>query len=438
MIETVVPYVPRKLWEEVIHPALDRVRFATLVCHRRFGKTVGVLNHCIKKAIENNLPAPQYAYVAPFRTQAKLIAWEYLKFYTNVIPGVKIREVELSVEIPKPHEGRAGAKIFVAGADKPDNLRGTYFDGVILDEVGQMRRNFYDEIVRPAIADREGWAWRIGTPKGMNALYDFYQTDLNDQARFACLYNIDDSGVIPAREVEEMKKEMTPMAIRQELYCDFMASASDILIPIDLVAAAAQKRYSEGDILQSPRVLGVDVARFGDDRSVIIRRQGLAAFAPRIFDGLNNMDIADAVVNEITRFKPHTVFIDAGRGEGVIDRVRQLGFNVVEANYAAAAMDPARYINRRAEAWDKMRKWLESGGSLPNDENLMEELSTPTYSFDASNRMVLEKKEKIKERMGKSPDVADALSMTFFAPVYGYVEGGVMDFVDNSMICDIR
>ena len=150
------------------------------------------------------------------------------------------------------------------------------------------------------------------------------------------------------------------------------------------------------------------------------------------------MALADAVVNEIVNFRPNTVFIDAGRGEGVIDRVRQLGFSVVEANASASAMDPSRYLNRRAESWDRMRKWIEAGGSLPKDENLMEELSTPTYSFDAAGRMVLEKKEKIKERMGKSPDVADALAMTFFAPVYGDVEGRVAEFVNNEMICDIR
>ena len=427
----------------MIHPALDRVRFATLVCHRRFGKTVGVLNHCVKKAIENELPAPQYAYVAPFRTQAKLIAWEYLKYYTSTIPRIKVREVDMSVELPSRHAGRPGAKIFVAGADKPDNLRGMYFDGVILDEFGQMRRNFYGEIVRPALADRKGWAWKIGTPKGQDAFYESYEADRRDPERFACLYTVEDSGVIHASELEEMKKDMSPMEIRQELYCDFTASASDILIPIDLVAKASAKRYSEGDVAGSPRIIAVDVARFGDDRSVIIRRQGLAAYVPRVFGGLDNMAVADAVVNEIINFRAHTVFVDAGRGEGVIDRVRQLGFHVVEANYAAQAMDPARYINRRAESWDRMRKWLESGGSIPDDDELKEELSVPTYSFDASNRMVIEKKERIKERMGKSPDLADALSLSFFSPVGGDAEMGAgagffPDLRDNAMICDFR
>jgi hypothetical protein len=426
MREATIPYAPRPLWRDVIHPALDRVRFATLVCHRRFGKTVGVINHCVKKAVTCKLPAPRYAYFAPFRTQAKLIAWEYLKFYTGAIPNVKTLEVELSVELPSQHPGRAGAKIFVAGADKPDALRGNYMDGVILDEYGQIRPAFAGEVVRPMIADRSGWMWRLGTPKGKNALYEQYEADRKTPGRFACLYTVDDSGVIPEKELEEMKKDMTPMQIRQELYCDFTASASDILIPIDLAWAAAGRKLRPEDVRLSPRVMGVDVARFGDDRSVIVRRQGLVAFPPKVFEGLDNMLVADALAAEILDFRPHCVFIDAGRGEGVIDRVRQLGFRVVEANFGARAIDGERYINRRSEMWDETRKWLESGGSVLGGGDMAEELSMPTYSFDASNRMVLEKKEKIKERMGKSPDVADALALTFFAPVSG--DAGAHDF----------
>ena len=438
MPEIVIPYTPRPFWMDIIHPELDRVRFATLVCHRRFGKTVGSINHQLKKACTCSLPSPQYAYVAPYRTQAKLIAWEYLKFYSRVIPGIKVREVELSVELPTTHPRRAGAKLMVVGADKPDALRGIYLDGVILDEYGQMRKNFWGEIVRPALADRKGWAWRLGTPRGKDQLYEQYTADRDDATRFACLYTVDDTGIIPPEELAEMKKDMTPMEIRQELYCDFTASAVEILIPIDLVSAALNRRYVEADIRNAPRVMGIDVARYGDDRTVIVRRQGLVAFAPRTFSGIDNMEVADAAAAEIREFKPHTVFIDAGRGEGVIDRLRQLGFRIVEANFGARAINQTRYLNRRAEMWENMKKWLESGGSLPGDDTgLAEELSVPTYSFDAAERMVLEKKEKIKERMGKSPDVADALALTFFAPVHGDAEHESLYGDAAEMICDI-
>lgn len=417
--ETIIPYAPRPLWRDVIHPALDRARFATLVCHRRFGKTVGTLNHCIRKAVECDLPAPQFAYVAPYRVQARLIAWEYLKYYTRVIPGVKVSEVNLSVELPARHAGRAGARIFVAGADRPDNLRGLYLDGVILDEFGQTRRNFWNEVIRPALADRKGWAWVIGTPAGKNQFYERYISDRADPERFTCLYTVDDSGVLPKSEIDDMKRDMTPMAIRQELYCDFTASRSDTLITMDLTAMGRSKSYTAGDILGAPGIMGVDVARYGDDRTAIIRRRGLVAFKPRVLAKLDNMTAADIIADEMSEFRPRAVFVDKGEGAGVIDRLRMLGHRVIEADFGAAAINRARYANRRAEMWDGIRKWLVSGGSLPDDEGLTEELSMPVYSFDASDRMVLEKKDKIKERMGKSPDLADALALTFFAPVMG-------------------
>ena len=438
MPDITIPYTPRRIWAERIHPELDRARFATMVCHRRFGKTVGSVNHMLKKACLCSLPSPQYAYVAPYQTQARMIAWEYLKYYTSVLPGIKVSEVRLSVELPTLHPGRVGAKLMVVGADKPDALRGLYLDGIILDEYGQMRKNFWGEIVRPALADRKGWAWRLGTPRGKDQLYEQYIADRDDNTRFACLYTVDDTGIIPPDELAEMKKDMTPMEIRQELYCDFTASALNILIPIDLVAAALQKRYSAADVRNAPRVMGIDVARYGDDRTVIVKRQGLVAFAPRTFAGIDNMQVADVAAAEIRAFKPHTVFIDAGRGEGVIDRLRQLGFRVVEANFGARPMNTSRYLNRRSEMWETMKKWLESGGSISgDDESLAEELSIPTFSFDSAERMVLEKKEKIKERMGKSPDVADALALTFFAPVHGDDEREGLFADSGQIICDI-
>ncbi len=121
-----IPYSPRPLWRDEIHKALDSHRFSVLVCHRRFGKTVGVVNHVIRQAVRCSKRAPQYAYIAPFFAQAKKIAWEYIKYYTGVIPGVKVNNSECFVELPSSHPGSAGARIYILGADNPDSLRGMY------------------------------------------------------------------------------------------------------------------------------------------------------------------------------------------------------------------------------------------------------------------------------------------------------------------------
>ena len=171
-----------------------------------------------------------------------------------------------------------------------------------------------------------------------------------------------------------------------------------MLITIDLVADACARTRTGSDIAGLPVILGVDVARFGDDSSVIFRRQGLGAFEPLEFKGLDNMELAARVMVQIAEHSPQAVFIDAGRGEGVIDRLRQLGHSIVEINFGGQAMRPERYANKRAEMWAELAAWLKAGGTIPNHMDLKTDLSTPTYSFDAAGRMVLESKDKIRKK----------------------------------------
>lgn len=419
----VLPYRPTNLWRKVIHPNLEMHRFSVVVAHRRFGKTVGTINHVIKMCIKNRQRSPQYAYIAPFRNQAQHIAWNYLKYFTHVIPNMKVNESELYVEFPSRFAGASGGRIYIMGADHPDALRGSYWDGVILDEYAQMKPELWNEVIRPALADRDGWAVFIGTPKGQNAFYDVYQRAQRERTWYACMYRADESGLFDEggrygpKELAALKKDMSEDAVRQELYCDFTASAYNVLITIDLVTAACKKAYTAQDVAGAPKVLGVDVARFGNDRSVFVRRQGLAAMKPTVFRDIDNMELAAQLMREIEAWRPDAVFVDAGRGEGVIDRCRQMGYQVTEVPFGGKPVKTQRYLNKRAEMWGAMKEWLEAGGSLPDVPELKSELVTPEYSFDAANRMRLESKEHIKERLGKSPDLADALALTFALPV---------------------
>lgn len=413
-INITLPYCPREIWKKEIHPAIESHRFNVIVAHRRFGKTVATLNHTIKMAIKNKQPSPQYAYIAPLRTQAKKIAWSYLKYYVSPIPFVKTNESELYIELPTNYRNRAGARIYVIGADNPDSLRGMYFDGVIFDEYAQMKPAVWDEIVRPALADRSGWAVFIGTPKGQNQFYEKYKEALAKEDWYACCYNVEQSQVIPKDELQSMMEDMSENAIRQEFYCDFTASANNVLISIDSINKAANRAVPAVDIRNSPVILGVDVARFGDDTTVIVRRQGLSMWAPVRYKGLDNMQVASVVAGLITEYQPDAVFIDAGRGEGVIDRLRQIGHrNIIEVPFGSQASQIDKYANKRAEMWHEMGRWLNEGGCIPDDPELKSELATPMYDYDSRGRIVLEAKDKIKERIGASPDAADAAALTF-------------------------
>lgn len=411
-----IPYTPRY---PDVHAALEAHRFCVLVAHRRFGKTVLVVNHLIKAALLCDRARGSFAYVGPYRNQAKNVAWDYLKHYSAVIPGRQVNESELCISLPSR---RGGAKIRVFGADNPDALRGLYFDGVVLDEVAQMRPEVWGEVVQPALVDRRGWAIFIGTPKGVNLFSDLYHRAVSAQAKgdedwCAMSRPVTSTDVLPAEDVERLRKELSVNAFRQEMLCDFAASSDDVLIPLPLVEAAQERTYRDDDYRNAPLVFGVDVARFGDDASVLFPRRGLVALPPLVFRQLDNMALADRIAGEMCRQRPAAVFVDAGGGAGVIDRLRQLGHAVNEVPFGGRAARDDRFVNRRMEMWQNVKEWLESGGALPPDEALKAELSAPTYSFDARGLLKLEAKEHIKERLTRSPDRADALALTFAAPV---------------------
>jgi hypothetical protein len=157
MAEVVIPYKPREQ-QIALHEAIDSHRFTVAVAHRRFGKTVCAINQLVKEALQCEKEAPRFAYIAPTYTQAKRVAWDYLLKYTAPL--------EANANISELRVDFYGRRISLYGADNPDSLRGIYLDGVILDEVGDMNPKIWNEIIRPALADRQGKALFIGTPKG--------------------------------------------------------------------------------------------------------------------------------------------------------------------------------------------------------------------------------------------------------------------------------
>ena len=392
----------------------SRKRFNVEVVHRRGGKTVKAVMRTIDAALQTDRQMPRFGYVAPLLKQAKAIAWDYLKSYTAPIPGVKINESELFVELP-----HNGARIRIFGADNPDSLRGLYFDGVVLDEVADMKPEVWTAIIMPALLDRGGWADFIGTPKGINLFSELYFAALQNDDWYADLHTVFDTEALTPAEIELARESMPEAQFRQEFLCDFTAGSSNALLSVDAVQEAFGKHLRPEDYTHAPVVLGVDVARQGDDRSVIYRRQGLASFEPIVMHGADSMQVAARVVAEIEQHQPDGVFVDGsgGYGAGVIDRLRQLGYAPVEVQFGGKATD-ARFANKRTEMFWTMAEWVRGGGALPPLKELKVELCTPTYSHDnARGVMKLESKDDIKERMGYSPDLADALALTFAYPV---------------------
>lgn len=401
-------YRPRK-WQGECHRA--RKRFTVLALHRRAGKTELAVMQLISEALRTNLELPLFVYLAPFLKQAKAIAWERIKAYARKVPGVDINESELWVRFP-----HNGARIQLFGGDNPDGMRGLRLDGAVIDEVAQIKPEVWNEIVQPALSDRKGWALFIGTPKGINLFSELYYKAETLPDWYAARYTVFDTDALDPEEVARLRRDMPENEFSREYLCDFAASAEDQLISIGLAEEAARRTLRSEQYDFASKILGVDPARFGDDKSVIFPRQGLVAFKPKVYHGINNMQLADAVAAAIDRFRPDATFIDAGNGSGVIDRLRQLGHAVIEVNFGGKPIDP-RFINKRTEMWWRMKEWVEQGGVIPNMPELKQDLASPTYHFNAQNKICLESKDDIKARIMRSPDHADALALTFAYPV---------------------
>lgn len=201
------------------------------------------------------------------------------------------------------------------------------------------------------------------------------------------------------------------------------------LIGHDLVEEAMARELVPATI-HDPMIFGVDVARFGDDASVVYRRRGYDGRSwPLLkFRGLDTMQLAARVAELAVTDRPDAIFVDeTGVGAGVIDRLRQMGLQgVMGVNFGAAADRGAlsatgaageAYANKRAEIWGAMREWLKRGGAIPDDRELRDDLVGVQYGFNIRNEIQLEKKDDMKKRGLASPDCADALALSFSYPV---------------------
>jgi len=233
MRRIVLPYKPRPQQAE-LHRAMRSKRFAVLVCHRRFGKTIYAINRLIRRALASDKPDYRGAYVAPLLKQAKAVAWDYLKFYAGRIAGATFNEAELRVDIPsgrveRDQDGQVVPdsrvkSIRLYGANNPDALRGIYLDDLVMDEVAQMPRNLWTQILRPALADRKGCALFIGTPQGRDFFYQLYQQAQHDPDWLAAMYRASETGILDPDELAAARREMSPEEYEQEFECSFTAA----------------------------------------------------------------------------------------------------------------------------------------------------------------------------------------------------------------------
>jgi len=210
----------------------------------------------------------------------------------------------------------------------------------------------------------------------------------------------------------------------------FPLTATNSLFSVAEVEAGLGKHLQEPQYNFIQKRIGVDVALYGDDRTVLFPRQGLASFMPTVMRTQEPADISAALMTLKQKENSEQEFIDdtGGWGSGVISHYRAAGYHPLGVQAAGSAIDP-RYFNKRAEMWFAMRDWLRAGAALPKLPEIVAELTTTEYTMK-NGRLLLQPKEIVKRKLGRSPDLADALAQTFALPdrpmnKYGVAHGSV-------------
>jgi hypothetical protein len=215
MSAVAIDYQPR----DAFMPFHERTnRWAALVCHRRAGKTVACVGELVCRALYTLKQNARFAYIAPYYSQAKQVAWDYLKRMVAPL-GAEARESELAVILPGNK-----ATIRLYGADNPDALRGIYLDGVVLDEYADTKPSLWGAVIRPLLADRRGWAVFIGTPKGRNAFFDIVDHARKSEDWFDLTLKASESGLLHPDELADAQRTMSEDQYNAEFECSFDAA----------------------------------------------------------------------------------------------------------------------------------------------------------------------------------------------------------------------
>jgi len=253
-----IPYVPREHFK-ALH--LSQKRWKFVVAHRRAGKTVALCNQVIRKALENkrSFPPPRYGYIGPSFAQAKDLVWGYYKHYTNVLPSVKVTEGDLQIVLPN------GAMINLYGGSAAyERMRGLYFDGIVADEYPLLNPSMLGSVVRPCLADYQGWAVISGTSNGDDHFHELKKRAEKEIAYWD-LFNIPvtDTDALDPDEVIEMRKDMTGDEFAREMMCSFDAPVEgsyygEVLNDIQLQGQITGVPYDPNSLVMTWWDLGID------------------------------------------------------------------------------------------------------------------------------------------------------------------------------------
>ena len=323
-----------------------------------------------------------------------------------------------------------GSMIKLVGSDNYDSLMGLNAMGAVFTEYSLQKPEAWDYI-RPMLSANGGWALFNYTVRGMNHGYKMAKMAKSNPKWFYQYLTRDNTGFPTLEAIQDDREAgMRESLIQQEYYNDWNASSEETFIPLDLVSPCVDKsaELNATQYINEPRILGCDVAYAAKgDKATICFRQGRKVHFLRWYRGMDNQAFADEIFRYYKAIKPHAIFIDAGRGEGVISRLDRLGIShVIFPIHFGGKVYEEGIANMKAIMWVRMMEWfLDTNkpdltgldtckyANEPVEEQLLYELSLPFMIKNEKNQVAVESKAALKTRGEKSPDLAESVGLTF-------------------------
>jgi phage terminase large subunit len=307
-------------------------------------------------------------------------------------------------------------------SESPESLAGVHADHVLLvvDEASGVPESVF-EAAYGSMSGKDATTILLGNPTRSSGYFYETHTRLRDSwwtKQVSCL----DSPLVSPDFIQEMelKYGADSNAMKVRVYGEFPTAEDDTLISLHAVEQASKRVVEQPE--GTPVVWGLDVARYGDDASVLCIRQGRHLQALHSWKKLSLMELAGRVLDLLNSADepPEEILVDSiGLGAGVLDRLRELDISARGVNVSESPAMADRYANLRAELWDLTKSWFNEEVQIPNDDSLIADLTAPRYSFNSSGKMLVESKAETKKRLGRSTDFADSLVLTFASTAAG-------------------
>ncbi len=319
--------------------------------------------------------------------------------------------------------------LVTGSASNKESLAGVHADKVLIvvDEASAISEEIYDTLIGNLTTAGSSIVQTSNPVRSDGPFYNLWANPENKKVWTLLTFTAFDAPRVADTWIELIKTEYGDDSdfYRMRVEGNFPKASSEAFIRTVDVEDAVRNDSLHGEYGHYPKLMGVDVARFGDDSTVFVLRQGPKILDMQKFHGLDTMEVAAKAVEYYHLNKPASIFVDAiGVGAGVFDRLKELKMPAVDVVVSAKPGDPKRYCNLRSELWGLMRDWLKNGADIPNDLELKNQLTSMRYGYNSKMQIQLMSKRDLKKKLQlDSPDIPDAIALTFAAATYVYNRG---------------